>query len=131
MSVTGRVNVGVVFHDTDGDSSIKVVSLDDARAYTTGKVASVSGTCGTSAVSISLGSLGYRDASGALVTLTSVTDVFFSATADSVLTATGASASLWATGNRVSATALPVAPSGLTVASRAGTASYTIVLHGT
>jgi hypothetical protein len=131
MSVTGRVNVGVVFHDTDGDSSIKVVSLDDARAYTTGKVASVSGTCGTSAVSISLGSLGYRDASGALVTLTSVTDVFFSATADSVLTATGASASLWATGNRVSATALPVAPSGLTVASRTGTASYTIVLHGT
>lgn len=131
MSVTGRVNVGVVFHDTDGDSSIKVVSLDDARAYTTGKVASVSGTCGTAAVSISLGSLGYRDASGALVTLTSVTDVFFSATADSVLTATGASASLWATGNRVSATALPVAPSGLTVASRTGTASYTIVLHGT
>jgi hypothetical protein len=131
MSVTGRVNVGVVFHDTDGDSAIKVVSLDDARAYTTGKVASVSGTCGTAAVSIVLNDLGYRDAAGDLVTLTDVTDVFFTASADAVLTATGSSASIWATGNQVSASALPVAPTGLTVASASGTASYTVVLHGT
>jgi hypothetical protein len=131
MSVSGRVNVGVVFHDVDGDSAIKIVSLDDARAYSTGKVASVSGTCGTSTVSVVLDDLGYSNAGGDLVTLTDVTDVFFTASSDCVLTATGASASLWATGNQVSASAMPVAPTGFTVASASGTASYTIVLYGT
>lgn len=52
MAIDGRINVDVLFHDTDGTTSLKVVSLEDSKAYTTGKVAIVSGTVGTTAVSL-------------------------------------------------------------------------------
>jgi hypothetical protein len=45
MAIDGRINVDVLFHDTDGTTSLKVVSLEDSTAYTTGKVAIVTGTC--------------------------------------------------------------------------------------
>ena len=67
MSIEGRINIDVLFHDKDGTASLKVVSLQDSRAYTTGKVAIVSGTVGTSAVTIQVAPTAYRDASGALV----------------------------------------------------------------
>jgi hypothetical protein len=45
MAIDGRINVDVLFHDTDGTTSLKVVSLEDSTAYTTGQVAIVTGTC--------------------------------------------------------------------------------------
>jgi hypothetical protein len=61
MAIDGRINVDVLFHDTDGTASLKVVSLEDSTAYTTGQVAIVTGTCGTTAVTINASSLTYKD----------------------------------------------------------------------
>jgi hypothetical protein len=80
MAIDGRINVDVLFHDTDGTTSLKVVSLEDSTAYTTGKVAIVTGTCGTTEVSVSISPGTYRDASGAIVNFTSVSRFAFAAT---------------------------------------------------
>lgn len=69
MSIDGRINVDVLFHDKDGTASLKVVSLQDSGAYTTGQVAIMSGTCSTTGVTLSFGPTTYRDASGALVSV--------------------------------------------------------------
>jgi hypothetical protein len=77
MAIDGRINVDVLFHDTDGTTSLKVVSLEDSTAYTTGKVAIVTGTVGTTEVSVSISPGTYRDASGAIVNFTSVSRFAF------------------------------------------------------
>ena len=69
MSIEGRINVDVLFHDKDGTASLKVLSLQDADAYTSGAVAYWSGTCGTTSVTLTFGPTTYRDASGALVSV--------------------------------------------------------------
>lgn len=69
MSIEGRINVDCLFHDKDGTASLKVVSLQDSDSYITGQVAYWSGTCGTTAVTLSFGPTTYRNASGALVTV--------------------------------------------------------------
>jgi hypothetical protein len=71
MAINGRINVDVLFHDTDGTASLKVVSLEDSTEYTSGKVAIVTGTCGTTQVAITLNPSEYRDASGDLVSFVS------------------------------------------------------------
>jgi len=77
MAINGRINVDVLFHDTDGTTSLKVVSLEDSTEYTTGKVAIVTGTVGTAAVAISTQPSSYKDASGSLVSFSSVERVVF------------------------------------------------------
>ena len=67
MSIDGRINVDVLFHDKDGTASLKVVGLKDSDAYTNGRVAIMSGTCNTTGVTLSFGPSTYRNASGALV----------------------------------------------------------------
>ena len=69
MSIEGRINVDVLFHDKDGTASLKVLSLQDADAYTTGQAAYWSGTCGTTAVTLQFAPSTYRDAAGQLVTV--------------------------------------------------------------
>lgn len=72
MSIEGRINIDALFHDKDGTASLKVVSLESSNAYTSGKVAMITGTCGTSAVTIQLAPTTYRDASGAAVSFTEI-----------------------------------------------------------
>lgn len=135
MAIDGRINVDVLFHDTDGTTSLKVVSLEDAAAYTTGKVAVVTGTCGTSAVTVALASSGYKDAAGSDVTFSSISRLAFSATGIKPVKCQEASgdAVVFSDGGRVSVTG--VKPSGssleVNVDATAGTASYTLVLYGT
>lgn len=69
MSIEGRISVDCLFHDKDGTASLKVLSLQDSDAYTTGGAAYWSGTCGTTAVTLSFGPTTYRDAAGQLVTV--------------------------------------------------------------
>jgi hypothetical protein len=69
MSIEGRISIDALFHDKDGTASLKVVSLQDSRAYTTGKVAYWSATCGTTSVTLSFGPTTYRNASGNLVSV--------------------------------------------------------------
>jgi hypothetical protein len=83
MTLDGRVNVDVLFHDVNGTSSIKVVTLNQSQEYPDGKVAVVTGTAGTQAVSFgSIGQTTYRNAAGQAVLMDSVERVIFTWSGD-------------------------------------------------
>jgi hypothetical protein len=74
MSIEGRIAVDINFTDsaTGAASSVKKIQLAGATAYSTGKVAVVSGTCSTSDTTITLASVGYTNAAGSAVSFSSV-----------------------------------------------------------
>ena len=142
-NVKGRIAVDVQFTDStssEGVQSLKTVTLQDATEYTTGKVAVVTGTCGTQAVIVAtIGSaLSYRDASGSQVVFSSFDRMAFSGSQGLVLAGAGqyADVSLCSTEGRVAVCDKPppdlvVPVSGsLNMRTKSGTASYTIVLYG-
>jgi hypothetical protein len=134
MAINGRINVDVLFHDTDGTTSLKVVSLEGATEYTSGKVAIVSGTCGTAALNISIPPTGYKDAAGNASTLSLPSRVAFSATGSNRVQLTDADAlSLFSKGGSVSVSDKAASDDNLSVqvTGTAGTASFTLVLYGT
>jgi hypothetical protein len=133
MSIEGRINVDVLFHDKDGTASLKVVSLQDSRAYTSGKVAVVSGTCGTSAVTIQVAPTAYRGAGGAFVSFVEI-QRFLIQSGPRALIVNQPSVTVDA--NAISVVSNAVGdfddPEQLpTVRTGAGTSSYTIVMYGT
>ena len=130
MAIDGRITVDVLFHDTDGTASLKVVSLEDSTEYTTGKVAIVTGTVGTTAVTIDpLSSLDYTDASGESVLFASIERFAFNATSLSRCTESGG-ASLSSSG-RVGVSDTVDSLVTFAIDAINGTASYTLVLYGT
>jgi hypothetical protein len=79
MTLDGRVNVDVLFHDKNGTSSIKVVTLNNSQEFPEGKVAVITGTAGTTEVTIgSVGQTTYRNAAGEQVLMDSVERIVFS-----------------------------------------------------
>ena len=140
MSIEGRINIDVMFHDRSGTASLKIVSLQDSKEYTTGKVAIVSGTVGTTEVifptSATDGAAStYRDASGGLVSLLTLSRVVVKATAQNrplVLRDQGADVSMNVPAEEVLVYPIEASPNnGVAVSSPSGTASYTIILYGT
>jgi hypothetical protein len=134
MAIDGRINVDVLFHDTDGTASLKVVSLEDSTAYTTGQVAIVTGTCGTATVTINVPPTAYKDAAGNASTLTLPTRVAFSATGSNLVKLTDANfLSLQSKAGSVSVSEMFAGDDNLSIAvvATSGTASYTLVLYGT
>jgi hypothetical protein len=133
MSLEGRINVDVLFHDKDGTASLKVVSLQDSQAYTSGKVAIVSGTVGTSAITIQVAPTAYRDASGALVSFFEIQRFVIKSgparllleNPSVIVDANSLTVVSDATGDFGDAGQLP------TVRSQSGTSSYTIAMYGT
>lgn len=83
MSLSGSIAVAVEFRNSTtstGVQSLKTIEMRDTTAYATGKVAIVSGTVGTTGVELwsqggGIGFGGYRDATGQLVTLGSVSRI--------------------------------------------------------
>jgi hypothetical protein len=75
MSIEGRINIDCLFHDKEGTSSLKVLSLASSTAYTTGKVIMVTGTA---AASRGITWNNYRDSSGAIVSLADPAAIAFS-----------------------------------------------------
>ena len=139
MSVEGRIDINVLFHDKNGQR-LKVVSLNDSKEYTTGKVAIVSGTIGTTAVTFASSDSGdpvstYRDASGALVSLSSFTKVVVKATTQNrplVFTDLSTSSESDVPAEEVLVYPCNIsAPDGVSVRAFSATASYTIILYGT
>jgi hypothetical protein len=135
MSIEGRINIDCLFHDKDGTASLKVVSLQDSKAYTTGKVAVITGTAGTAQVSFaSIGTTSYKNAAGDAVSFSAVQRVAFSwggtsertlaEIADSVFFLRSKSGSVALS----DCTAMPVQPQ---ISSGTGTGTYTILLYGT
>ena len=133
MSIEGRINVDVLFHDKDGTASLKVVSLQDSFAASSGKVAVVSGTCGTAAVTIQVAPSSYRDASGSLVSFSAITKTIVEAGANPLIITNPSII--------VSAGSVAVVPAEIadfddsgqlpTVASASDTSSYTMIFYGT
>ena len=137
MALDGRITVDVLFHDTDGTASLKVVSLEDSTEYTSGKVAIVTGTCGTALVSpISVAPSSYRDASGSIVSFSAVTRAAFLATPAARALQEGSASSsprLFSAGGRVAVSDMDPEEANDAdwfVQTTAGTASYTLVLYG-
>jgi hypothetical protein len=134
MAINGRINVDVLFHDTDGTTSLKVVSLEDSTEYTSGQVAIVTGTCGTAAVAISIQPSAYKDASGNLVSFNSVERVVFLSSRNCLVEETDTQSQVARSLGRVSVgDCSPSTQQNFNVAPQysAGTASYTLVLYGT
>ena len=133
MSIEGRISIDALFPDKDGTASLKVTSLQDSQAYASGKVAIVSGTCGTTAVTIQAAPTAYRDASGSLVSFSEV-NRFVIKSGVAPLLVTNPTASLNA--NSISVISTSIADFGdsgqlPTIRTNAGTTTYTIVMYGT
>lgn len=135
MSIEGRINVDVLFHDKDGTASLKVTSLQDSQAYASGKVAIVSGTCGTSAVTIQVAPTAFKDASGAFVSFFEI-QRFVVKSGPSRLLLTNPTTSVDANSVSVVSNAMgdfddPEQLPTVRTGAGAGTSSYTIVMYGT
>lgn len=143
-NVRGRIAVDVQFVDSTTSSdekSLKTITLQDATEYTTGKVAIVTGTCGTEATTVaSIGSfLPYRNASGAQVAFSSFDRIAVSSPERVILSGVGnyGSIGMESAAGRVSVCdtqpmpGIAPASNSLNVRATAGTASYTLVLYGT
>lgn len=138
-TLKGRIAVDVQFADATTAAevqSLKTLSLQDATEYSSGKVAVVSGTCGTSAVNISFSPTTYRDADGAIVSFSTVTRIAFAARGNAVSRCAdwNVDSAIYSQSGRVAVTDVVVDPGGTTfsvnVAATAGTASYTLVMYG-
>jgi hypothetical protein len=128
----------VLFHDTDGTTSLKVVSLEGATEYTTGKVAIVTGTVGTAQAQLwSIGGTvqfgGYKDAAGDSVQLGSVTRIALRSSSPSgvqIVETDGESDLILLSRNSELALTSNSSPI-LQIKAASGTASFTAVLYGT
>jgi len=135
MSIEGRIAIDVNFADSSdatGVQSLKKISLVDTSSYSSGKVAIVTGTCGTAAVAIALAPTSYRDASGGFVSFSVVSRIAFAANPSCSCDADGENEQLVSSGNRVGVTDVSQ-PTGFIVAKSgtSGTAAYTLVMYGT
>jgi hypothetical protein len=132
-NVSGTISVNVEFRDTttsSGVQSLKTVTLRDATEYTAGKVAIVTGTVGTSAISIATSPTAFRDSSGELVSFATLERIVFCATPSG---RAGWNNTLLPSSNNQPAVCpiLPAGPGSPTVVAITGTASYTLVIYGT
>jgi hypothetical protein len=133
VSIDGRFNVDVLFHDSDGTASLKVLSLDSSSAATAGKVAFVTGTVGTAARTIARTAPGYTAADGTVVSLATVERVALKATPHVELTTAGGR-TYFASGGRVGVYELAGGErttAAFSIATTSGTATYSLLLYGT
>lgn len=78
MTIEGRIAIDVGFTDLHTASSVQNaqrITFTSTDSYSSGKVAVVSGTLGTAAVSVALQPTTFRDASGSLVSFNNVSRV--------------------------------------------------------
>jgi len=133
VSINGRTNIDIVFHDQNTESnSIKVVEMESSDSLSSGKVALVSGTHGPSSHTIHHNNTGYYDASGSQVSFSSITRIGLKASRPMKLTDNQGNVTIRSDADRVSFSDC-AANSNLTLAPlyTSGTASYTVFLYGT
>jgi hypothetical protein len=132
MSIEGRINIDVLFHDKDGTASLKVLSLQDSKEYTTGKVAFVSGTVGTSQTGFNTYTTSYRDSSGSLVTFSTLSRVVFSYSGSTAKKLNDIDGNfLLSSRNSEPAASSITGNVDAVIEPGSGTGTYTIILYGT
>jgi hypothetical protein len=131
MAIDGRINVDALFHDSDGTASLKVVSLASSVGYTTGKVVHVTGTAGTSGVTINFGT--YRNAAGSLVTLATPLRLAFAWSGSERRTLNDGGDDAWkliSSNGEVTVTQMADSEPIPMLAQGSGTGTYTVVMWG-
>lgn len=138
MSIEGRIAIDVSFADTSatGSQNAKLISLIDTTSYSSGKVAIVTGTCGTAAVSINVATSTYRASDGSLVGFTTgVTRYAFASdsTAGHYLEPSVVESVVFSRSSKpgVSECVADTNSFSITAAGTSGTAAYTAVFYGT
>lgn len=135
MSLEGRIAIDVAFSDSTsstGTQSLKRLVLTSTDAYTSGKVALLSGTCGTAAVAIAVAPSTYKDSSGSAVSFATVTRFAFAASAAAVCSEAAGAGVAISGGSRVAACdSRNGGTAGFNVSAYSGTASYSLVIYGT
>lgn len=133
MAVSGTVNVSASFVDTDESTGVvseKKVSLASANTASGGKVALVTGTCGTAVVNVDLTSLGYRDAAGDVVSLSIVQRMALKANPGAFAEFVDSGEKLKSLCDRVSIECVQNTDDTIHVYTTAGTSTYTLLLYG-
>lgn len=131
MSVNGRANVDIVFHDQSG-SSIKVVEMESSEPQTAGKVAIIRGTASTSHITIQHNNTGYIDASGQPVTFSKVTRMALQASRQMSLQDNQANTTICSCDNHIAYSQVDTSNNVKLIPHyTSGTASYTVFLYGT
>jgi hypothetical protein len=137
MSIEGRIAVDVSFADSAtsaGVQSLKKITLTETTPYTTGKVAIVTGTCGTAAVVVQTQPTTYKNAAGEFVSFSNVSRIAFAATGKRLNCSDVNETFIDSVDGYVAVTLVNL-PGGDTFAVSpgvtAGTASYTLVMYGT
>lgn len=134
MTLRGKLAVDVQFTDATSDAggvnSVKTLSAQQASEYTTGKVVTVSGTCGTSAVTIAVAPSTYRDSTGSVVSLAAVNWFAFRASALARCEESTGDGVAVSAGELLAVSVANGGTSGFAVSSDSGTAAYTLVVYG-
>ena len=134
MTIEGRIAVDVGFSDSTSASSVqslKRIALTSTDSYTSGKVAVISGTAGTAAVSVAVAPTTYRDSADSLVSFSSITRVVFKSTSAASLIDNATGNTFSSDGNSVAVSSLAGNQGdALQVQSGSGTVSYIVVLYG-
>ncbi|MBM4021298.1 MAG: hypothetical protein FJ284_03490 [Planctomycetes bacterium] len=135
MATNGSINVSALFHDTDGTTAINVVSLQSSNAYTTGKVAIITGTAGTALTNIVLYSA-YENAAGEAVTINQIQRVLYSWSNQGIrnlelVDVDNFAFRLHSRSGEVAAGSVQSIVSARLTASSQNTGTYTIIIYGT
>lgn len=141
MTIEGRINVDALFHDRDGTTAMKVVSLRSSNEYTTGKVAIITGTAGTASIAFNVFSApDYPDVTGVSTPFSLVKCVAFSwgGGFERVLSSVESNStySLPSSGGRVAIAQCDIDTDETPIASHVissglGTGTYKILIYGT
>lgn len=135
MSIEGRIAVDVGFSDSttaSGVQSLKRIALTSTDSYSSGKVAVLSGTASTQAITVPVNPTAFRDAGGSLVSFTSsISKVAFKSSGAASLIDYSTGAVVPCDGNSVSVFSLQGNQGDdLQIQASSGTVSYTIVIYG-
>lgn len=135
MSIEGRVAIDVSFSDStsaSGVQSLKRIALTSTESYSTGKVAVLTGTVGTAAVTLSVSPSVYRDASGAFVSFSSISRIAYKSSGVTTLSDPSTGTSINSDTDAVAVTVLyGNQGDNLSLAAGSGTSTYTVVIYGT
>lgn len=133
MSISGRTIIDIIVHDISGTTSLKVLTLEATESLSSGKVALVDGTHGTSSHTISHNSPGYTDASGAAVSLSTVSRIALKSSRPMTLATHQDEVVIRSDANRIAFSEASMTSGNLTLTPlyTSGTASYTVYLYGT
>jgi hypothetical protein len=135
--IRGRFSVDVQFNDSTAAASVqavKSISLQHATEYDFGKVAVVTGTVGTAAVTLPIAPAAYKDSGGDAVSFASVSRVAFAASGPSLVACDGSGTgdfTIYSRAGQVAASDVAETTSfTVNVIGTAGTAAYTLVMYG-